>query len=92
MYERPTDREIRNWAGRRGHRYHADLNTVEVLFDGHAQGITSPGDGDYRWVLFCDRHGAIVTMPTLANAFDFLRHSDTTEFCSCCYDNAHQEG
>jgi hypothetical protein len=88
-YTIPTSSTIRTWAGHRGHKHHPELGTVEVLFDGHAQGINSPGDGDYRWVLFCDRHNTFVSVETLAHAKDFLRHSDTTEFCGDCYDLAH---
>lgn len=70
------------YAGHRGHTTARTTGTLIVLMDGHAAGITTPGDGDGRWCLLCDDHGGIVTFGRQADARSYMAHPE--EWCPTC--------
>lgn len=68
-------REVRLGRGR-------DRGILTALYNGHEQGISTPGDGEGPWVTSCETHGAIVAHETIATARSFLSHP--ANWCEAC--------
>lgn len=69
-------------AGLRQVRFARSTGTLVGLYDGHAAGISEPGDGEGRWVTICEAHGRLVAHESLELA---RSHAACPEgFCGLC--------
>jgi hypothetical protein len=80
---RQQNADARATLGYRAHRY-VDGKTV-ILVDGHAQGLSTPGDGEGRWSLICDPHSGCVAFDTQAEARQHM--GEPENWCPYCQDD-----